>query len=238
MVRLKRMLVMAIPAMALTASGCDILKDATTVKVCTEWQKVAVDTAQIGVSASGASVPDIPCTAGGVDVCGQASSQISCGGASYDCAVQCGASAKCEVEATVKAPAQTIDFSKKIQNSFQASAIDKVSLDGVEYRVSANSLNFDTPAISIYVGPNTAAKVGDGGVVLFASMPTIPRGTTPASALTPTAAGQAALSGFVKNYQTPFKLLSTATLKFQAGDTLPAGKLDASLRACFKISAL
>jgi hypothetical protein len=238
MVGVKRALAVLVPCAALMVSGCDLLEDATSFKVCTNWEKVSVDTAQIGLSAGGATVPDVPCTAGGTDVCAQATAGISCSGGSYECKVQCGGSAKCEVEATAEAPPKPIDLSSKIQNSMQASALDKVSLDSVEYRVASNSLNFATPSISVYVGPNSATKVGDSGVTLFATMPPIPAKGTPSAALTPTAAGQSALTGFVKNYKTPFKILSSATMTFKAGDTLPEGKLDAELRSCFKISPL
>lgn len=238
MVGVKRALALLVPCAALAISGCDLLEDATSFNVCTNWEKVSVDTAQIGLNAGGATVPDVPCTAGGADVCAQATAGISCSGGSYECKVQCGGSAKCEVEATAQAPAQTVDLSSKIQNSVQASALDKVTIDSVEYRVSANSLNFATPAISVYVGPNAATKVGDAGVTLFATLPPIPSKGTPSSSLSPTAAGQTALTGFVKNYKTPFKILSSATMTFQAGDSVPEGKLDAEIRTCFKISPL
>lgn len=223
-------------ALVSTLGACDLLKDAASFTVCTDYEKFSIDSAQVGLSAAaGQTVPAIPCTTQ-QDVCAQATAQLSCSGGSYQCTIQCGASAKCEVTATVEAPPKTIDLSQKIKNSLQASAIDAVSLDGVEYRIAANTLNFNTPEIKVYVGPNTAQKSSDG--TLFATVPTIPKGGTPSGKLTPTAAGQTALNGFVKNYKTPFNLLSSATMTFATGDSLPQGKLEGEIRSCFKISPL
>lgn len=229
----------ALVAIALlsTLGGCDLLKDAASFTVCTDYEKFSIDSAQVGLSAAaGQIVPEIACTTT-QDICAQATAQISCSGGSYACEIKCGASAKCEVTATVEAPPKTIDLSQKIKNSLQASAIDSVSLESVKYRITANSLNFNTPSINVYVGPNTATKSSDG--TLFATIPSIAKGQTePDGKLTPTAAGQTALNGFVKNYQTPFNLLSSATMSFSTGDPLPQGKLEGEIASCFKISPL
>lgn len=216
--------------------GCDLIEDATSFNVCTDWETIDIDTAQLNIDTSSATIPDVTCQ--DQSVCDQANSQFSCSGSGYSCNIVCGSSAKCEVQASVDLPPQTVDLSSKIDSSLKAAAISKVSVDSLEYKVSANSLNFDTPIISVYVGPSSANTVTDSGVSLFATVPSIAKGTTPEGKLSPDPSGQSALTNFVKDYKNPFKIFSQAKLVFSAGESLPSGALKTEVRSCFKISPL
>jgi hypothetical protein len=219
------------------AFGCDLLKSATTFTVDTDWQQLTVDSASLGLTVpSGSVIPGIPCTAA-ADPCATATSQISCVGATYSCKVQCGASAKCEVVASAES-FMPIDLSQKVKSGLQSNALNKVTVRQVIYNTDDNTLNFDTPKIELFVGPSTATKTTDAGVVAFATMDPIPRGTKPNAEIIPTDAGKEALAGFVRDYQTPFRLLAKASLRFATGDSIPQGRLALKVKAYLDIVPL
>lgn len=228
-------LVVALPLFS--AGGCGLLEDATSFTVCTDPQQIVVDAAELGVTMPVASVPAISCAS--QDICAAASDQLACGGQSYDCDIVCGSSGNCQIDGTAYhyAPvdlSKNSDFNSKVGSK----ALDKVSLERVEYQVTENTLNFDTPQLAVFVGPTTALKPSDAGVTAFANMPAVPAGTQPTGNLTPTSEGQAALSGYVQNYQTPFHILGSASMTFESGAALPAGRMTATIRACFKVNPL
>lgn len=232
-----RLFALAILLSLPTASGCGLLEDATSFTVCTDPQQIVIDASQLGVTMPAASVPAISCSS--QDVCAQASDQIACGGQSYDCQIACGTSGNCQIEGTAY-HYTPVDLSKNsdFNSKVGSKALDKVSLDRVEYQVTENTLNFDTPTISVYVGPTSAQKPSDQGVTSFATLPTVPAGTQTQGALTPTSEGQAALSGYVQNYTTPFHILGSASMTFESGAALPTGKMTATIKACFKVNPL
>jgi hypothetical protein len=223
-------------ALLAAALGCGLLEEATTATVATDWYNITVDSNAMGIAVpTGSTVPAVPCSAG----C--ETSGISCGGGTYGCEVQCGGNSNCEIEVTAEV-AVTVDLSKQIKNQFGAKALSKVSLSQAFYRIADgnNTLNFDTPKIELFIGPNSANKTSDAGVVPFATLPTIKGGEVFAQKELQdiTSAGSQALSGFVLNYQTPFKFLVKTTLKFASGQALPQGRIALELKAFLKVTPI
>jgi hypothetical protein len=218
------------------APGCGLLDDATTFTLETDWKAFTVDSSALGVAIPGATVPAVPCTSQN-DICAQSSSGISCSGQTYACTVQCGAQGSCEIVATAEV-GTTVDVSDKVKNQTSASALSKVSFTRMLYRATENTLSFDTPQITIFVGPNGATKTTDAGVVKFATMPAVPKGQKPSGEVNATDQGKAALAGFVQNYSTPFKVFVKASLEFQSGDPLPQGRFTMEVNGFFQVEAL
>lgn len=222
-------------ALLAAALGCGLLEEATTATVATEWYNITLDSNAMGISVPGTSVPTVPCNVG-CDTSG-----ITCGGGTYGCAVTCGGNNNCEIEVTAEVSVK-VDLSTQIKNQFGAKALSKVSLSQAFYRIADgnNSLNFDTPKIELFIGPNSASTTSDPGVVPFATLPTIKGGEVFAQKelqdITP--AGSEALSGFVLNYQTPFRFLVKATLKFSSGQPLPQGRIMLELKAFLKVTPI
>jgi hypothetical protein len=215
------------------AFGCGLLDSVTTFTVDTDWQTFSVDTATLGLTVpSGSTIPAVPCNTSS-DVCATAAASIKCTGPGYSCKVACGTGGTCGVSATaeVKMP---IDLSQSSQ--MQGKALSKVSLTHVVLRVEANTLTFKSPQVDLYVGPAGATKTTDPGVVLFASLPSLPKsGDTDVPT---TAAGNDALAGFVKSYQTPFTMLAKPSLAFAGGDPLPQGLVTVKVKAFFEVQPL
>jgi hypothetical protein len=99
----------------------------------------------------------------------------------------------------------------------------------------SNSLNWATPEIEIWMGPDTAATVHDtdasGTPVcsLLGTLPSIPANTScPAGACSGldvqlTADGAATFESFALNFRQTFKFFARMTVKVKAGDPVPTG---------------
>lgn len=216
--------------------GCGLLEDATKFTIDTGWKEFTVDSAALGVTIPGATVPAVPCTTQN-DVCAQATSQVSCSSQTYSCSVQCGSQGTCEITASAEV-ATTVDVSDKVKNNTSASALSKVSFNYMLYKVTENTLTFDTPEIEIFVGPSSATRTTDSGVVKFATMPAVTKGQKPDGQVNATEQGKSALAGFIKSYQTPFKFFVKASLRFPSGAPLPQGKLTVQVNGYFEAEPL
>jgi hypothetical protein len=130
--------------------------------------------------------------------------------------------------------------------------INFVSIGKVEYWSSNDTLNFNTPLIDIYVAPMTAQDE-TGGTKLGSIGPIMPGGTPTCSDThdTDSAAGMSmvcdmpldsdgenALANFVKDYKTPFQFFAHTTVSAMAGEPLPAGTLDFTVRPVISIGIL
>jgi hypothetical protein len=196
-----------------------------------------VDSAQLGLKVpAGTTIPAVQCTAAN-DICAQATSPISCATQTFTCSAKCGSGGTCALSASTEI-FTSIDLSTQIKNQTQASALSKVSLDRVVLNTDENTLNFATPSVELYVGPSSATKTTDAGVVLFGTLPAIAAGQKLNQAVEVTQAGKDALSNFVKNYTTPFRMLAKASVSFASGDPLPQGKLTLKVKAYFEVEPL
>jgi hypothetical protein len=218
----------------LIPAGCELLSDALSFTIYSDWETVTMDSAQLGLTFTG-TVPPVPCSAS-ADVCSAAAS-LQCTGTGYTCTLQCGGSGNCEIVASFDT-STSINISEEVTNETAASNLDKVTVQAVQYQVSENSFNFATPGMDIYVGPNTAAAIGDSGVTLLASIPAIAAGARPDATMNTTSSGQAKLEELAKNYKTPFKIFARATATYASGDPVPTGRMTISIRAGFKITPL
>lgn len=200
----------------------------------TGWQTIKLDTAQMGITIPGGAtkVPSIPCTSD--KACGAA---FKCGGTGYACALKC-VSKKCEIHVTAET-ALPVDVSKQIKNNTTATVLSEVELDHVVYNTGVNTLTFDTPSISVYVGPQAATTTASAGVVHFLTMPAIKSKETPDANVPTSAEGKSYLENHIRNsYQTPFKMLGKATIKFRSGDPVPSGRIELKIKAYFTIDPL
>jgi hypothetical protein len=130
--------------------------------------------------------------------------------------------------------------------------INFVSISKIEYWSTNDTLNFNTPLIDLYVAPATAMDE-TGGTKIGSIGPITPGGTPTCSDMrdTDSASGTAmvcdmpldsdgenALSNFVKDYKTPFQFIAHTTVSAMAGEPLPAGTLDFTVRPVISIGIL
>ena len=105
-----------------------------------------------------------------------------------------------------------------------------VSIDRVTYEVSANTLDTPTPDMNVYIAPMSVTDTRDSAVKQIATIPSIPAKTTVAAAdWVYTATGKKALSDAIGNFKIPFNIIVGSALNVTAGQSVPTGKLDASV---------
>ena len=106
-----------------------------------------------------------------------------------------------------------------------------ITVDSVQYEVTDNTLNIATPPITVYVAPMSATQPSDPGVTAIATIQPVAAKAVVASAdLDFVDGGQAALASAMSDFKDPFNVVVGATIKLDAGDPLPTGKLDATVQ--------
>jgi hypothetical protein len=137
---------------------------------------------------------------------------------------------------------QTINLSqqKTLPSSvLNSSLIQHVDVGAVKYWTSAgHTLNVATPAVSLYVGPQTAQKPGDAGSALLGTIPPIAPTAQRATCNAQTAscdvqltdAGRNVLGTLAKEVRTPFNVIVQAKIVVRGGEPIPANKLDIFLQ--------
>lgn len=107
----------------------------------------------------------------------------------------------------------------------------KVTIESVTYEVASNTLNIDTPELTVYVAPTSVMDPADPQATAIGTIAPVPAGilVTPKD-LVFTATGRADLIAAMNNFQTPFNVIVGATLVIGDGTPVPTGKLDALVR--------
>ena len=152
---------------------------------------------------------------------------------SSDCSGTCDAvSSSCQLSLDVSRPLKVDLLTEQPDlKTINDQPVIKVSIDSVTYAVMSNSLNVETPMVSVYVAPISALKPNDPQAKLIGTIPPIPAGaTSDFQMLTFTPTGKADLGNIMSTFKTPFNVLVTSSLVVQAGQMLPMGKLDAVVR--------
>jgi hypothetical protein len=104
-----------------------------------------------------------------------------------------------------------------------------VTIDSVTYDVAMNTLNVDTPPMTIFVAPATVMDPTDPMAVAIgtlAGQPAMTTTTMPATLMF-TDAGKQQLITTMSNYKTPFNIIVGSTLTAKQGDPIPMGQLQA-----------
>jgi hypothetical protein len=213
--------------MALSACGL-IDKDITYFDLSLPEEQFTVDTSQWGLSADG-TFPAIPCTVDN-DICADAVTAY-CG--AEQCQGVCdGASNTCTARVLV-ALSQQIDLvqEKPELQTIEDQPFINVTVDAVKYRITENTLNFESPEITLYVAPvnvmsptnpeaqpiGTIASLEAGRQIDWTDVQLAPN-------------GEASLRQFMGDYRSLFNVIVGAWVEIQAGDSMPAGRAVAEVR--------
>jgi hypothetical protein len=216
--------------LAVAISGCGLISsDVTNFDLTLPDKNFSVDAASWNVSDQDAMTLLATNCSSNPQICSSAV-QAAC---PMGCTGTCdGGTHTCDVSLAVSLY-QGIDLltEKPELKSINDQPVIKVSIDSVTYAVTANTLNVDTPMVSVYVAPLSALKPGDAQAKLIGTIPPIPAMmTSDFQALRFTPTGKADLINFMSTFKTPFNVLVASSLVVGAGQMLPMGKLDAVVR--------
>jgi len=172
---------------------------------------------------------DVDCSQAPPTACNSAVQQVCTMGCSGTCSET---SHTCDLSLDVSL-AQMVDLvmDRPELQSVNDQPVIKVTVDSVTYEVTLNTLNVDTPTITIYVAPIsvTTVKSNDASIKAIGTIDPIAAGetTTSARSLKLTASGKAELANIMSSFKTPFNVLVGSSIVVSAGQPIPTGRLDA-----------
>jgi hypothetical protein len=213
---------------AVALSGCGLINsDVTNFDLTLPDKKFTVDASRWDVDQTSADLLlSQTCSS---DAACQSAAMAACPG---DCSGTCGASNTCELGLDVGVY-QMVDLvtEKPELKEINDRAVIDVSIDAVQYEVSANTLTVETPELGIYVAPMSIMDPSDPMAKKIGTIPAIPAMATVALRdMTFTAEGKAALVDIMSSYKNPFNIIVGSQIVVRQGDQVPSGKLDAVVK--------
>ncbi len=208
-------------------AGCVIDSKVDEVNLDLPERRVIVNTADWELTDEG-TMPSIECSAKS-DLCAE-HVEMWCG-AEEICGAECRQDT-CEVNVLV-ALWNTIDLTveQAALAQLEGRPLQTVTIDEVAFTVSENTLDVDSPVLTVSVAPTGVMSVGGGGAQPVGRIPSLPAGSTiddESIELTP--GGRMLLADRMRDYQTPFNLVVGSTVVLRAGDPVPSGRLVADLK--------
>jgi hypothetical protein len=210
---------------AAAAAGCGLISSDVTNFDLTLDKRFTIDMGGWQVDTSAADQYLMRSCASNPGLCNTAVQQVC----SMNCSGACGAENICELSLDISGR-QPVDLvmEKPELKSINDEPIIKVVIDSVTYDVPTNTLNIDTPEITLYVAPTSVIKSNDPMAKAIGTIPPIPAGTTTSAQsvkFTPT--GRADLIAAMGSFKTPFNVLIGSSIVITASQPVPTGKVDA-----------
>lgn len=153
--------------------------------------------------------------------------QLAC---KMGCSGSCSPTYTCDLSLDVSM-SQPVDLvmEKPELRSINDEPVIKVAIDSVTYEVTSNTLNVDTPELTVYVAPMSVTKPGDPMSEVIGTIAPVRAGQVTSSPLPImfTADGKAKLVNIMSAFKTPFNVLIGSSVVVKSGQPVPMGKLDA-----------
>ncbi|MDQ3364071.1 MAG: hypothetical protein M3680_01390 [Myxococcota bacterium] len=218
-------------AAAFAGTGCGLISsDVTNFNLDLPEKKFSIDSAGWDIDPQQADAY-LNTTCSSSPQCNTAA-ELAC---EMDCSGMCNANSRCELYMEIGLhQGVNLVMEKPELQSINDEPVIKVTIDAVTYAITQNTLNVETPELAVYVAPMSIMDPKDAMARKIGTIPAIAPGTTTTEQqLRFTPDGKAALVAVMNNYKTPFNVIVGSTLMVQAGQPVPAGKLDAiiSIRA-------
>lgn len=215
--------------LAAASAGCGLISsDVADFDLTLPDKSFSIDTSGWQIDeAQAEAVLGLNCSAA-PSVCNTAA-QMAC---EMNCSGMCNASQRCELQLDVSLykSINLVDEKPELR-SINDQPVIKVTIDSVNYQVSANTLNVATPELKVYVAPISVMDPKSAEAIEIGTIPSVAAGATvDATPIAFNAGGKAKLVEVMSTYKTPFNVLVGSTLTVTEGQMVPEGKLDAVIR--------
>jgi hypothetical protein len=213
-----------------SAAGCGLISsDVTDFDLALPDKTFTIDAASWQVSGSNAEALLATSCASAPQSCATAAS-MAC---ASNCSASCDSGTQtCDLSLAVSLsqPVNLEEEEPQLQ-TINSEPVIKVTIDSVTYTVATNTLNVDTPPITIYVAPSTVTDATDPMAQAIGTLAAVPAATTVTTPTTLafTDAGKADLVNIMSTFKTPFNILAGTTLVVKDGDPVPMGQLEADV---------
>lgn len=205
-------------ASALAVAGCGLIgNDVTTVTVSLPARDFRVDSADWQLP-NQPIIPDFTCSTD----CTALAEQIC---TEQNCTAEC-ADGRCVAKIPVSLK-NDLDLSKDSPSYQQVASLPavEVELQSVTFNITENSLNLDTPELSVYFGPTSITSPNDAAAELVGTIPSVQAGQIGVRPVTFSANGRAVVKKFMDDYRTPFRVLIYSVVVVRGGQDSPNGRL-------------
>ncbi|HVV82025.1 MAG TPA: hypothetical protein VHE35_03055 [Kofleriaceae bacterium] len=101
-----------------------------------------------------------------------------------------------------------------------------VTIDSIDYQVTANTLNVPTPEMGVWAAPATVMVPGDPGSKRVGTVPSVPAGATlPTTSMVFDPSGKDNLKSFMGSYKTPFNIVVGSGMTLHQNSPVPQGAM-------------
>jgi hypothetical protein len=216
----------ALCGIAALASSCGLIDpDIADFDLSLPEKEVVVDTSQWQMTGD-ETLPALDCSQN-TGICSAGIAQLC--GAEGACFGSCNADQECDVRVLVNLW-HSFDLAKEKPEleEIEGKPLVSVTINKIAYTVSENTMNIDTPEMTVYAAPAHVMSPGDPQAQAIGNIPAVPAGTTVNEAdVVLTEQGKSVLAGFMKQYSTPFNVIVGTDVLVSPGDQVPMGKLTA-----------
>jgi hypothetical protein len=210
-------------AATVLAGGCGLIDpDITNFDLTLPSKQFTIDTSRWDLS----TAPQLTSTSCNTqqDVCAAGGQQACPDG---ECIAQCdGTTSTCDLTLFVSLYNMIdLETEKPELSQIQNQPVLDVTIDSIEFEITANSMNIETPEMVVYAAPSTVMSP-DARAKRVGTVPPVPAGTT--RSLTPITfdpMGRANLAGFMADYMTPFNIIVGSQILVENGSPVPAGAM-------------
>jgi len=210
------------------AGGCGLISsDITDVDLSLPNKTYTVDSASFGVTGDPGPVLSMTCTPSS-GACELAAMQVCPDG---QCRGACGDTNTCELIIPVH-PFTTVDLAaeKPELATINDQALIDVTIDTITYAVSENTMDTQTPPLTLYVAPANVMTPDDPAAVPIGTIPPVTPGmTVPVTQIEMTTVGRTRLVQAMQDFRTPFTVLIAADIVIGMGDAIPTGRMTTTL---------
>lgn len=220
----KLLLATLVPTVGLFAAGCGLISsDVTQFDLGLPHKQFTIDAGNWGLSnpeqllSATCTVSPDPCPALAAQACRPGQCVASCNAGSHTCDLTLFVSLY-----------QGIDLinEKPELQSINDQPIISVTVDAIDYEVTANTFNVATPEMGVWAAPSTVMVPGDPGSKRVGTVPAVPAGATlPATPMVFDPDGKANLASFMGSYKTPFNIVVGSGILLHQGMAVPQGAM-------------
>ncbi len=207
-------------------AGCGLIDpDIADFDLSLPEKEIVVDTSTWQLTEE-ANRPAVDCTES-AGICSLGISEFC--GAEGICFGTCNEEKTCDVKVLVNLW-HTFDLAREKPElqEIEGKPLVSISIDRIAYTVSENTMNVDTPELTVYVAPGSVMSPGDPGAEAIGTLPAIAAGVTVEEQdVVLTENGREILADFMKRYSQPFNIIVGTDVDIHAGDPIPRGTLTA-----------
>ncbi len=216
----RRSLLLAVALAAAPAVSCGLISsDVTDFNLRLPEKEFNLDTQDWMLTVTG-QMPTLDCPP--VD-CAVATTQICEQGA---CSADCDANAHCQAHVTVSV-FQMFDLKNEAPElqTIDSEAVISVTVETIKFKVSTNTLNIDSPPLTVYLAPNGVSDPNDPMAEEIGTIASVAAGQTGEGEIMLSETGKASMEQFMSNWRVPFNVIVTGRVTIMAGQAVPEGKL-------------